>query len=162
MRIIVIGLLLFSIAACNNTSKVQKGQEAEKTTFFTKDSLALSIERTLCFGMCPAYKITVNNKGEALYDGYKFTDRLGKYTAKVSQDQYNQVLEKAKAIGFFDMKEQYDNEMVTDLPSTIILVSGPEGSLEVTDRYDAPEELKELEKLMDKILLNLDWQKADQ
>lgn len=65
------------------------------------------------------------------------------------------VLKKAKKIKFKDFKEKYDPG-VMDLPSTITIIRGKK----VINVLDAPQELLELESLIDSLYIqNNEWQK---
>ena len=160
MRFIFV-IAVFLFAACSNSKQTQNHVVTEsKQDLLTEDSLSMSFERTLCFGACPAFKITILNNGNCLYEGYKFTDRLGKHSAVISKSQFMEILNEAERIGYFTMKDKYDAP-VTDVPSVIIMISGPDGRKEIMDRFDAPAELKSFEKFIDAILLNLDWKSLD-
>lgn len=149
-------LILFS---CSPAKKVASENQkvSEQKKLLGKESVVLSFERTLCYGMCPAYKITVRNDGSALYEGYKFTEKIGNYQAVLSPEQFEAILNEAGQVGFFDMQNEYDNPAVTDLPSVMTMIEGPNGPKNVLDRMNAPAELKRLEKYLDGILLGLDW-----
>ncbi len=157
MRWIVI-FSVFTLIACSNSKKTQ---QSESSDLFSEDTLSLSFERTVCFGACPAFKITIKNDGTCLYEGYKFVDMEGQYTATISKDQMKEIQAEAERIGFFDMKDKYDNQQVTDVPSVMIMMPGPNGRKEIIDRWEGPEELKSFEKYLDSILLSLDWKSLD-
>lgn len=162
MRILFsIGLVFLMACSANKLTDQKAKEDKASTELFTKDSLSFSFERTVCFGTCPSYKITIANNGQCLYDGYKFVDRQGLYKAVISKEEFNKIMDEAKRIGFFDMADEYD-AYVTDVPSVILMLSGPNGPKQIVDRMDAPEELKRFEKYIDSILLNLDWQKISQ
>lgn len=120
----------------------------------------MTFERTLCYGTCPAYRIEVRKDGNCYYEGMKFTERLGKYKAVITKDQFQKIVDEGNRIGYFTMEGVYDNEAVTDVPSVLIMICGPQGPKQVHDRMNAPSELRAFEKFIDSILLNLDW-KAD-
>jgi len=152
---------VFLLVACSNSKQIQNQKSVEsKQDLLTEDSLSLSFERTLCFGACPAYKITIKNDGTCHYEGFKFTDRIGKFTAVITKSQFQEILNEAEKVGYFNMKDKYDAP-VTDVPSVIIMIAGPDGPKEILDRFDAPEELNNFEKFIDAILLTLDWKSLD-
>lgn len=115
------------------------------------------IQRTACFGRCPIYTLTVFKDGRVEYFGKKFTPREGKYESNVAQSKIDSLMNYANEASFFRFENVYDKEAITDLPSTIISVRNEEGMKTVVDRFDAPEELKSLEKLFDNLFLNVEW-----
>lgn len=43
----------------------------------SQDIIAIMIERTGCFGKCPAYAFRIDRDGHASYDGWKYTELQG-------------------------------------------------------------------------------------
>ena len=169
MRILVFATILLNMA-CSSKKNVSASSPENDPVISTQvqdDEISedeapfMTFERTLCFGECPAYRITVFSDGRAQYEGRKFTERIGNYTARMDKAQMNEILEEAERVGFFGMKDEYDNRAVTDVPSCMIMIRGNEGGKYIHDRFDAPDVLRNFEKYVDNILLNLDWQKAD-
>lgn len=158
MRLVVILLIAFSLACSNSKKAVEESSSKEVVT---EVSTALTFERTLCFGACPAFKITVMSDGSCAYEGYKFVDMVGKYKATISQEKLSEIQQEAANIDFFNLRDTYDNQAITDIPSVIIAISGENGMKQIVDRAEAPEELKRFEKYLDQVLLSLDWQKAE-
>lgn len=154
--------ILLSLVACFGSKNSQKKEVpvSNAVSKFSEDSLTLSFERTMCFGTCPAYKIIVMNDGRCFYEGYKFVEKTGHYTATISAEQFERIKSEAERIDFWNLESNYDAP-VTDLPSVIIMFSGPKGRKEIVDRTDAPKELKDFELITDRILLSLDWQKIE-
>ena len=132
-------------------------QQQDQSVVIPDDSLFLSFERSQCFGECPAYRITINNKGQCLYEGFKWVERSGRHHAEISEDVMLAIRQKAENIGFFDMKDKYDGP-VSDLPSTIIIMSTDAERKQVIDRFEGPKELRDFEKYLDLVLLKLDWE----
>lgn len=156
---------LFSFAAltfsCANSKKaLENGSDDEYSSFKPTekgDSLFASIERTFCFGTCPVYVFKINNDGTATYEGIRNVKRMGTYSSKVTPAQMNKLIEVAKSIHYMDFKDKYDNESVTDLPSTTtsIVINGKRK--EVMRRYNYPKEINILEEAFDGLIESLDW-----
>ena len=118
------------------------------------------IQRTPCFGRCPIYTITVYEDNRVEYFGKKFTPREGLYTAEVSEEIIEKLITYANEIGYFEMKNVYDQQSVTDVPSTITSLRNEEGLKTVVDRFNAPEELIRFEKFFDSLFEELEWTKV--
>lgn len=111
------------------------------------------LERTICYGTCPAYRIEIYNDETGWYDGKRFVKRIGKIPFSVKKQDISNIIQKAEELNFFDMKNEY-TERVSDLPTTYIKIKNKK----IIDYYGAPKELKNLEKFIDDIVLkNLKW-----
>lgn len=120
----------------------------------------ITMERTVCFGTCPAYKVVVYGNGTVVYEGFNFVAVEGKQTAQISNEQVKELVSQFYKHGFFSLKDRYE-EQVTDLPSTTtsITLSGSEKSVY---RYGLhPENLVELENKIDEIAGTAKWVKGD-
>jgi len=124
-----------------------------------KDSLFASIEKGLCFGNCPTYNMYIYNNGNIVLKAIRGVDKKGLYKASLQPEAMHEFISKAKEIHFFEMKEVYDNKMVTDLPMVItsIVIEGKRKV--VKRRYEYPKEIVELEKLFTNLLSELNWEK---
>lgn len=126
-------------------------QDPNERTFFA------SIERTACFGLCPTYTMTIYADGFVEYNGIRAVDKIGAYTRTISQERMDSIVTCAKEIGFMEMEDSYDDEMVMDLPSatTTVVIEGEKKS--VMRRYDFPKRILTLEKLFDNIMNSGSW-----
>ena len=140
MKIHLLVLILF-FTSCFNLTKQKELQSPEKI---------ISLEKTACFGRCPVFKIIIYNNGECLYNGIKFVKKSGEYNLKINKREIDEILSQAKEIGFDNLKNEY-SEMITDLPTTYIMINNKK----IKDYYGAPKELKELESLIESMILNL-------
>ena len=139
MRVYLLVLILF-ISSCFNFTKQKELQSPEKI---------ISLEKTACFGRCPVFKIIIYNNGECLYNGIKFVKKSGEYNLKINEREVDEILSQATEIGFDNLKNEY-SERITDLPTTYIMINNKK----IKDYYGAPSELKDLEKLIEEIILN--------
>jgi len=139
MKFHLLVLILF-ISSCFNFTKQKELQSPEKI---------ISLEKTACFGRCPVFKIIIYNNGECLYNGIKFVKKSGEYNLKINEREVDEILSQAKEIGFDNLKNEY-SERITDLPTTYIMINNKK----IKDYYGAPTELKDLEKLIEKIILD--------
>lgn len=151
-------LTSFALLACGQqrsttaTTPVTRFGSDKDATFFT-------LERTPCFGKCPAYIITIKADGSATYDGRRFAEREGLYSGQVSTATMQQLLDRAKTIGFFDMQDRYDGQ-VTDLPSTIIRVNADGKDKKVIARYKEPNTFRPFAAYADTLLSSVKWAPA--
>lgn len=146
-----------------NDSLYQKesDQYLNNTIDELSDSLILKFQKTPCFGQCPTFVFLVYKSGYAEYIGERWVDLEGHFKGEVSKEKLSEVMKKAKEVGFYEMDNQYDNEYVTDLPSTITTLKGESGFKVVANRYEGPELLYELEKLIDEVADSIEWEKIE-
>lgn len=124
------------------------------------DSLFASIKRGYCFGTCPVYELNIYNSGFVTYKGVRNVDMLGEYTTQLSNTEMAKFVSLASEIGYMEMKDEYDNPGVTDLPecNTSIVMGGKRKA--VKRRYGYPKSILTFEKLFDELLKTQKWDKV--
>jgi len=140
MRSVGVLFIFLIIISCNTVLENTK----EKL-----NKLTISLEKTACFGTCPVFKIKIFNNGDAIFEGKKFVKKKGLIKFKISQKEIQKILAKARNIKFTKMLNEY-SEKITDLPTTYIQIK----EKKIKDYYGAPKKLKDLEKLIEEIVLN--------
>ena len=120
------------------------------------DSLFFSLERTPCFGKCPAYTVTIFRSGHATYEGRSFDPREGLHTGRVDRATMEELLTRAEAIGYFGLQDSYDGP-VTDLPSTITRIVSGDRDKRIVARYRTPPDLKAFAQRADTLLKDVVW-----
>ena len=116
----------------------------------------ISLERTMCFGRCPVYKLTVYSDGKVEYEGKDFVKEKGARRSKISEKDFRKLMKKVEEIGFFEFKDRYDGR-ITDLPTRITTVTKGDGSKTVRNYYGGPESLSDLERLIDEVTNSAQW-----
>jgi len=125
--------------------------------------LLASLERGVCYGTCPAYKLTVYRDGKVEYEGKNFVKKKGKASGTVTDSQLA-ALDKLFTDAKFtsEYKDAYTSYDVTDNPSanTAYLPAGGKKVKSVAHYYGdthAPESLTELESKFDDIVKIERW-----
>lgn len=121
------------------------------------DSLFASIEKTYCFGHCPVYTMKIYNKGYVLYEGKANVNLIGKASTVIGTDEMIPFIDMANEIGYFEMKDNYDNEYITDLPSTTTSIVINRKRKTVRRRVDYPNSIKAFEKLFEDMIEAKGW-----
>ena len=111
MKRLILLILTLAIAACSSAP-----------TQPDYSNIVITLERTVCFGFCPAYKITVYGDGRVEYDGQQFVDITGKQTTTLTADQVKELIVAFEQTDYFNLKDEYI-ALVTDIPSTITSVT---------------------------------------
>lgn len=121
------------------------------------DSLIIAFEKTPCFGRCPVYKIKVYRSGFAVYEGLNFSEKLGLYATRFSQEKIERIFDSAEKIDFFDLDTAYDDPYVTDLPSTITMLNQEGKKHQVKARFGVPEKLEVFQENLSVTLNEMPW-----
>lgn len=116
----------------------------------------ITLERTACFGACPVYSVSIDAKGNIIYDGMKFVRIVGRQTDRITVPRVAALVEMIDRIRFFELEDKY-HQMITDLPTTFVTVTRDGRSKRVEDYFGAPESLKELEREIDQTARTARW-----
>jgi hypothetical protein len=115
-------------------------------------NVAITLERTACFGSCPVYTVSILEDGTVLYNGENFVDVTGEQTTQIPPETVQLMVEAFEKAGYFDWNEVYDNQTVSDLPTIITSVTR-DGETHSISRYvgdsSAPLALPFLEQWID-------------
>jgi hypothetical protein len=136
------------------TEPVKQNEAAKQDVYF-------EIERTPCFGKCPVYKMTIQADGMATLMGKQNIDYIGTYNKRVDKATMDMLVSEFNKAGFFNMKDEY-TEKVMDLPTTWVTFKYKGKSKKIRDYYKAPQELKDLEKLLQNIAVGPGWNKVSE
>jgi len=113
------------VACGNNISKIENTNQNQPTTV---SKLSLRMERTMCYGTCPAYVLTVEPDGIILFEGKNYTKTIGKAESLLSKEKLSQLVVEIEKVNFFSFKDSYTEDSgncpttATDNPSVTISV----------------------------------------
>ncbi|MCC6839217.1 MAG: hypothetical protein IT230_03580 [Flavobacteriales bacterium] len=120
------------------------------------DSVFFAMERTACYGTCPAYRLVIDQQGRATYEGRRFAPREGRFTAQVDAATMDALKNEVEGMGFYDLQDVYD-QPVTDLPSVIIRLRTGAHDKQVLGRVGAPKAFKDLAVRVEELLAPVAW-----
>ncbi len=135
------------------------------------DSIVL--ERTRCYGTCPAYRLSLAATGEVGFVS-EYPDEGRRETGRISPDAFRRLLRDAEAGGFFTLPDTIAKDGAlcpqfrTDSPTATVTVFAPAGARQVVDYRgcDAPADpgdarritaLRELEARIDSVAGSGRW-----
>jgi len=125
------------------------------------DDAVVKLERTVCFGECPAYSVTIDAKGNVTYVGDKFVRVAGRQTDRIPPWRVAALLETVARIRFFDLQDKYTLP-VTDNPTTFVTVVLNGRTKRIEDYVAGPKELKQFEQQIDDAARTKRWVRLDQ
>jgi hypothetical protein len=96
----VMGLMLV-LSAC--------GGDDQKTTAVPGD-FAVTLQRTVCFGPCPVYAVSVDASGLVQYDGTRCVAVYGHQKSRVPQERLRKLMAAFQDIDFFSLQDVYRSD----------------------------------------------------
>ncbi len=113
-------------------------------------SVAITLERTPCFGTCPAYRVTVRGDGQVTFTGEMFVEVIGTETYRIPEADVRELVSAFVSLNFFSLEDEYVSP-ATDLPSTTTSIT-IEGTTKTVFRYgEGPGTLVQLENRIDEL-----------
>lgn len=125
-------------------------------------AITLTLERSGCFGSCPAYTVTVSPTG-IVFDGRSSVVAEGKHTASVDPSDVRKLAKRFEDADFFSMDDSYAAS-VTDNPTYILTLTVDGHTKSVMDYVGSwvgmPAILTDLEKEVDTLARTGRWIKG--
>ena len=146
----LIGLLgVFTLSACTT--------DAAPTS---TGPVAISLTRTVCFGFCPAYTVTITGDGQVTYVGRNFVNVTGEQRASISPEAVQELLRRFDAVHFESLNDAY-RAHVTDLPTNTIVIERNGGRKVVVDygglSAGMPQAVRDLQAEIDRVAGTSRW-----
>lgn len=118
------------------------------------NSLRITLDRGLCFGRCPAYRVSIHGDGRVVYDGRKYVRVTGRRVYRIPRARARQLFREFFAADFFALKNYYSGH-VTDRPTYRLSITYDGHKKTITDnsgtRRGMPKTITRLERLVDAI-----------
>jgi hypothetical protein len=123
--------------------------------------LLATLERGLCYGRCPVYKLAIYRDGDVAYHGEQFVKVKGDATTHLTPARLGN-LERAFADAHYSaLASTYTHEDVTDVPTEITSFRDDGDRTKQVEHYRgdsrAPEALTKLEDEIDRIVGSERW-----
>lgn len=93
--------------------------------------VAITLQRTACYGICPSYTLTVGTDG-VVFNGRNFVVAAGKHTDSVAADEVRKFAKRFVAADFYSMDASY-RAGVTDNPTYVLSIAIDGHAKEVED-----------------------------
>jgi membrane dipeptidase len=112
--------------------------------------IEIAIERTLCYGTCPAYAVTMRGDGTVTYSGQQHTRVGGTKTWKIDPAVVRALATEMESQGYFELKDDYQ-AMVTDNPTTYTTLTIGSRTKKIKDYVAGPKVLKDMQRRIDEV-----------
>ena len=127
------------------------------------DSIVL--ERTRCFGTCPAYRLSLARSGVVRFHSRNPGDEAREASGTVSPGAFEGLVQQAARLGFWSLPDQIAGSALcerqaTDHPTATVTLFGRRGAKRVEDYlgcFDAPQELRRFETAIDSVAGSRQW-----
>ena len=128
------------------------------------NKLEITLERTSCFGTCPAYKVEIHGDGSMVYTGTRFVAITGEHRDHISDEAVGQIVEAFRRADYFSLRDKYI-QSVTDNATyqTSISIGGHTKSVTnyVGEEVGMPQTVTDLENEIDHIADTAKWIRGD-
>ncbi len=91
--------------------------------------ISLNMKRLGCFwGGCPMYDLTIQPDGKVIFEGEKYTKKIGKAESNLEKEKIKELITEIEKAKFFSLDNSYDYESkncpisMSDHPSIIIAI----------------------------------------
>jgi len=145
--ILMISMTSLFAFSCNSVKKV---------TNLDKETERFSLSKGACFGKCPIYTLSINQRGYATIEGVANLDKLGIYSKQLSKEEFDKLETVFVKSKFEQFQDKYKSTM-TDLPSIKIGYHNGEEFKLVSGKEDRPEDLMQLQFALEKIADSNGW-----
>jgi hypothetical protein len=116
----------------------------------------LTMERTMCYGKCPVYKVSVDAKGSVRWSGEMHVKKIGRAAWRIGWQEIDRLRALLRDKKFGSFRKSYSQLGATDQADCITTVQYSDGSKKRVHHYlgdpGAPAELERLEDEVDRIL----------
>jgi hypothetical protein len=121
--------------------------------------VAITLQRTVCYGRCPAYSVTVSSQG-IVFIGAAYVTATGKHTATISADDVRKLAQRFVDADFYSMAGEY-RAGVTDNPTYTLSITIDGHTKKVVDyvgpSVGMPAAITELEDGVDSLAHTDQW-----
>lgn len=153
-------VLVASLLMGVNTSSGHPGDENPDPNSVSDDDLktvTVRLERTGCYGTCPAYRLTIHGDGRVEYDGQNYVKEKGTREGRAEIDKVKTLVSEFVRANFVALSEGYSeakcSRYCTDMPTAVTELSLKGATHRVKHYYGcggAPKALFDLESAIDK------------
>lgn len=122
--------------------------------------MTITLQRTVCFGFCPAYTVTISDDGTVVYRGERFVNVTGEQRVQISRDDVQVLLRRFDQAGFEQLRDSY-RAPVTDLPTYTITLERNGRRKSVADygglSAGMPQAVRDLQNEIDRVANTGRW-----
>ena len=122
--------------------------------------MTITLTRSMCFGFCPAYRVTIREDGQVTYVGERFVNVVGERRATIPRADVERLLRHFEDARFDQLRDEY-RAQVTDLPTYTITLERNGRSKMVVDYgglgAGMPRAVRDLQDEIDRVANTGQW-----
>jgi hypothetical protein len=122
--------------------------------------IEIRLDRTMCFGACPDYTLTITSDGKVTFEGRHHTRVKGTETTTIDRAKLEELVMEVQKADFFGLLDEY-SAIVTDHPTYTLSVRLGGKSKTVSNYATGPHRLYLLQDRIDQIVNSAQWIKCD-
>lgn len=120
----------------------------------------ITLTRSVCFGFCPDYTVSIDQDGVVRYEGRRFVNVTGVQQSQISPAEVQALLARFDAANFESLRDEYRSP-VSDMPTYTLTLTRNGRTKTVIDyagtRAGMPEAVRELETEIDRVANTAQW-----
>lgn len=160
---LIVGLLLLVL-------KLTPGQGTNKAPDVTSLSdddlktLTIQLERSACYGVCPAYSVTIHGDGRVEYNGKSHVKETGAHVGQIATEKIKALALEFTKAKYWELDEDYSGKkckgFCTDMATAVSEIKVKGVTHRVKHYYGCggvPKSLLELESSIDKTADSQQW-----
>lgn len=142
-----------------DTSLSVKTEIVEEVIEPEKVYVLCEIQRSNCYGKCPAYTIKLFSDGKVIYHGKANVEKIGYYEAFCNPEFMDAIFTEAESINYFNLRSQYptNGSYLPDLPKTTTYLNKAGLQKRIINNFDAPADLVHFENWLDQFFDDMEW-----
>ncbi len=131
----------------------------------------IEYEAGACFGFCPVYKMTINADRTAIFEAKRFNFSRdtssekdeGTFKGTINEIQYKELVTILNSLNPKELKDNYGNQNVSDLPTSYLTINYEDGSMKKIKDYGkhGTPGLEKLYQFFDDLKTNQNWMKIE-
>lgn len=155
-------MVVLLVSACAQQKSTASAKNKGNTTKAGNNITQIVMDRSACYGTCPAYSLEINNDGSVKYTGRSFVDFEGVYTTTVSTKKVEEIFTAFEKYNVDTCSSEY-NSMIQDVPGIFYNIEyNNKKKQNITNAHFGPQFLIELANKIDSaIKVDDSWTKVE-
>ena len=128
----------------------------------------IRLERTVCYGTCPIYAVTITSDGRVTFEGRQYTRVKGIARDRISKKKFRELVAQFQQMEYFSLPDRFAPgtpvcpQVITDMPSAITSIRLKRRSKTVSHYYGCGDsgalpKLTALENKIDEVAGTQKW-----
>ena len=166
MRLLSLSWLMLIAVACNHDPTPTHLLPQQPIP----SDMLITLERSVCYGTCPDYKVNISADGKVTFDGHQFVKTKGAAQGNINLDNVRLLIAEFDKAKYFSLNDKYETEKDgcpeewTDNPTVVTSIKMNGKSKSISHYHGCrdgqiiyPKALTDLEDRIDEIVGTKQW-----